>query len=347
MVDFLTPDGCQTGIANWAQLSDPCCSTAACIDPCDIACDLIETLPTGPMWDKQRADALEWLNSRNSAPWDLCRPLIECDTACPTLALFAVFLSQRISSTINETIWAAVRESNPFTAVTSLAAWKDRLNYQDCFRSQCRSSFSNVLSPFEVDEGNGTILYCPPNLPDDMLCALDHAIVVALQRMQVGGIPNLCYLNWIIEPFGAQIKPACICEDPDVDGPCVEEDCCDAQYMVCPSSCTLKPCPPLNCYEDNAPASIPACVDQTCTAAVGQPDIIWPGVILAVCFLRSYLPQCPSIIYYCGDSDTPDTCDCLVLTEDYDLVADDPLPGCRPIPRDITDLCGDGTPPPI
>lgn len=333
---LLTPDGCVRGIASWAQEPGPCCLPPQCINPCDTACDLIELLPQGPMWNRQKAQAIEWLTSFNRAPWDLCRPIVECDPPpCPSLAQFAIFLSQYVATMIDSTIWSSVRESNPFTAVTSLDEWKERLGYQDCFRGRCRPNFSQTPSVFEVDG-----LYCPPELPDDMWCALDHAIVKAMTRMQVDGIHNLCYLNWIIEPFGARIEPHCECE-PGLDGPCIEEDCCDIQFKVCPSTCTLDPCPPLHCYDHQTPDPIPACVNWECVKPVGEnvPDIIWPGVILAVCFLRSYLPECPSIIYDCPDSELPDDCECLVLTEQPES-DDNPLPGCSPRVRRINNLCG-------
>src|SRR5690606_17215830 len=99
---------------------------------------------------------------------------------------------------IDDTIWKAHRESDPLTAVTTLEDWKNRFGYQDCFQSSCRPFAA--LSPYEIDDGHGRAIYCPPNLPEDMLCAIDSGIVKALARSQVGGIENLCYLNWIIEP---------------------------------------------------------------------------------------------------------------------------------------------------
>ena len=338
MVDLLTPDGCQDRVASWAREPDQCCAILPCPDPCAVACDMVNLLPCGPMWDRQKEQALEWLRGFNNAPFDLCKPLIECEPPpCPSLAMFAVFMSRFVSSAINDTLWAYQRESNPFTAVTSLEQWKDRLGYQDCFRAACRPNFQDTPSPFEYDG-----LYCPPELPPEYWCALDHATVVALARMRVDGIHNLCYLNYVIEPFGAKIEPTCRCV-PGLDGPCIQEDCCDIAFKVCPTSCTLTPCPPLTCLDTSAEATpVPACVNWECVKPVGRnvPDIIWPGVIMAQCFLRSFLPDCPSIVYQCptNDEDLPDGCECLVLTEQ--IYGDDELPGCVPRQRPLSNLCG-------
>lgn len=334
---LLTPDGCQDGIAPWATETDLCCLPPQCIDPCEISCRLLWALPSGPMWDRQKAEAMEWLQSFNAAPWDLCRPLVSCDPPpCPSLAQFAIFLSQLVSQLIDDTLWKAHRESDPFTAVTTLEDWKNRFGYQDCFQSSCRP-FAE-FSPYEIDDGHGNPIYCPPNLPEEMLCAIDAGIVKALARSQVGGIENLCYINWIIEPLGAQLEPHCPC-DPDLDGPCIEEDCCDVAFRICPTKCTMTPCGPEHCYDDPNVEPIPACVDQTCTKAIGQPDIIWPGVIAAACFIKAFLPECPSIIYDCPDSELPEDCDCLVLTEQPPFDGP-PLPGCEPRDTILRNLCG-------
>src|SRR5207244_9658331 len=123
------------------------------------------------------------------------------------------------------------------------------------------------------------------------------AIVISLTRAQMGVIRNLCGLNWIIEPLGAQLSP--VFSDPVIDdSPCASECAEPTAFEVAPSRDWLDGVAPCDiCEMREGPPRVQAYWDRGCDRPAGLPDRIWPGVLSAECIVRSMLPPtCPSNI---------------------------------------------------
>lgn len=331
---YLTPDGLQTDMADWAKGRDECCSPPICYDPCQAACRLVSSLPSGPMWDTQKQRAMDRLRTQQTG-FDLCSPLVDCDTpTCGSLIDYAVFLAQFLSSMIEGSLWTSNRESNPFTARDTVLDWQKRLGWEECFRSSCRSTHQGEITPYEIPGPDGPI-YCPPRLPDALECALQSGIVKALARLRLGTIANLDGINWAIEPLGAQLKVY----SPGVDefgDVCEEQDCCGVRLTVCPIDGMIDSCSPGLCTDPPA-GRIPACVDRSCTGEIGQSSVVWPGVIAAECIVRSFFPTCDQILFPCND---PQWDTCAVPAREWPLEPEPAFGECAVGPRVYTNLCG-------
>jgi hypothetical protein len=289
-------------LQNNADLDDGCCTDVLCAPFCDTACSFISLLPSGPMWDKQKQEAV--------------RQVVECGGEasigdCPSLALYAVYAA-RVLIEMRETIlFPAVRESKPATAITTLDDWLERYGWQDCYRSTCRSDYQAMFSPYEIEGGCGTE-YCPAVFDATFECALKHAILLSLVRMQRGVIKNLDGINWVIAPLGAALSPkrwpTVVNEylrgdcppEPDETIPCF----CDvAEFEICQTVDALPLCPSTMC--ETMPQTYVAAI-QTYQCADNPPVELYPGVIAAECIVRAMLQRkCPNIIYRCDTTVPP------------------------------------------
>lgn len=311
----LTPDGYKSGVATWVQQGDPCCTPPVCYDPCDAACHLIWLLPSGPMWEAQKQTAIAKVQERNHPPFDLCRPLMDgCfESQCGGLADYAIFMAEYLGVVIDGSLWAAVRESNPFTAISTLDDWLGRFGWEDCYQSLCRESWQGQITPFEI-EGECGPIYCPPPIPEDLGCAVKAGTVKALARMRMGFIPNLDGINWVIEPLGATVKAVQQAGDTD---------CCDLRFMVCPTDGTIAACHSGHCFDNTQPPRIPACLDISCVNEIGQPDVVWPGVITAECIVRTFLRPCPDPLVPCTEEGWQE-CSVVLPPEDWENLPPEP-----------------------
>jgi hypothetical protein len=279
-----------------AQRNDGCCPDPLCVPFCSTACAFVDLLPTGPMWDGQKMDAVRHISECGS----------EETQSCPTMASYAVYAARVLHDLIDTAIWPAVRESSPQTAVTTIGDWLERFGWQDCFRSSCRSQYMAIFSPYERIGDCGSY-YCPTNFDEDFECALQHAILMSLVRMQRGVIKNLDGINWVIAPLGAVVSPvrpwpetvqnvlngAC---DPDEIDTCF----CDvANLQCCNTGNELPGCPSLICGGSSPPVAAAqpyACGDE-------DPVILYPGVIAAECIVRALLTRkCPNILFQCQET---------------------------------------------
>lgn len=281
---------------NKAILNDGCCPDPLCIPFCSTACSFVDLLPTGPMWDFQKREALRCLEGCGE----------DCgDDDCPSMAKYAIYGARVLHRLVQTTLWPAIRESNPATAVTTLDDWLDRYGWQDCYRTCCRSEYLAMFSPYETESVCGGTRYCPTNFSEEFECALKYAILQALVRLQRGVIKNLDGINWVIAPLGAVVSPrqpwpqdvadylGGDCEVEDGGPPCF---CGEAQFEICNSVDTLPGCPIEACL--TSPTTVPALQSYQCE---DEPAVfLYPGVVAAECIVRSMLNnKAPTVLRRC------------------------------------------------
>lgn len=258
------------------------------ISYCAMACSFIALLPSGPMWDRPKAEAMAFYQEQQAAgicgPAQ-CAPKPEQANSCHSLVQFSVYLSNILMDMLLNALWPAIRESDPFLAVTTIDDWLLRLGWEDCYRTSCRSTGS-VLSPYEIDVPCGP-LYCPVAIPADLECAIKRALVHSLSRIQMGGIRNLCWINWVIEPLAAEIS---------IESS--EEDCSNLIVVISATSDTLPKCPidlcpaAINLPQGTVPAKVqPKYSEDSCDFPLGLPFEISPALFSAECIVRSLLPN--------------------------------------------------------
>lgn len=307
---MLTADGCQ----DVAVIPDTgCCPPPLCGN--DLCCTFVaffQLLPTGPMWDYWKQAAISYFNNPENDPAEC--PLIT-DPRCPSIVLHAIYTVLKLRKVVHEALWPAFREADPQTAITTLDNHLERMEWEDCYNTHCRSPMLGALSPVEIMGVCGP-MYCPPPYSDDLACALKRAIARSLDRASMGIVKNLCGINWVIEPLGAQIVPIYAApipdpcppdpppegcdptEDDDIDLTCLETDCdpydCGEakQFYLCQSRDWLEGCGTGDVCESNVPNHVQAWFEWTCDMerVAGMPDKIWPGVLAAECIIRSLLP---------------------------------------------------------
>lgn len=279
-----------------ALQDDGCCPDPLCIPFCNTACSFIDLLPSGPMWDMQKAQAVR------------CIP--ECaddcgDDDCPSMASFAVYGARVLHDAVQNILWPAIRESNPATAVTTLDDWLDRYGWQDCYRTCCRSEYLAMFSPYETPSDCGDTRFCAPTFSAAFECALKHGILLSLERLRRGVIKNLDGINWIIQPLGAIVRPKQPypkdvsdylkgnCDVEDGGPPCF---CGEVKLEICDNADELPGCPIEACLTD--PTTVPALQPYTCE---GVTTYLYPGVIAAECIVRSMLShKSPSMLSRCS-----------------------------------------------
>ena len=301
-----------------------CCPPPLCgNDLCCVFVAFFNLLPSGPLWDYWKEAAISYFQ-RSDDPAEC--PLLK-NPQCPSLVLHAIYTVLRLRSVVHGGLWVAFRESNPYTAITTLDYHLQRLQWEDCYNQHCRSVLLGELTPLEVMGECGPI-FCPPDYPPELECAVKRNVAIALTRANMGVIKNLCGINWIIEPLGAEIRPVypVPCVDPpdpvplypEQDVPCVETSdeeidkerrcidcdpsvCGDAAFEVCHTRDWLHGCPSGDVCETLVPLpKIPAYWDWGCDRPAGLPERVWPAVLAAECIVRSMMPAtCSSNITRC------------------------------------------------
>lgn len=307
---MLTADGCQDVAA---PTEAGCCPPPLCGN--DLCCTFVaffNLLPSGPIWDYWKAAAISYFNNPDNDPAEC--PLIT-NPQCPSLVLHAIYTVLKLRKVVHEGLWPAYIEASPFTAVKTLDYHLEVMNWEDCYQTHCRSMALGPLSPVEVLGVCGPE-YCPPPYPEELVCALKRAIATALTRANMGVIKNLCGINWVIEPLGAELKPIYAvpvvdpcppdippedCEptpEDEIDKTCLSIDCdpfdcAEAkQFFLCQSRDWLQGCGTGDVCESNVSNRVQAWFQWPCMEEqiAGMPDIIWPGVLAAECIIRSLLP---------------------------------------------------------
>lgn len=319
---ILTADGCVDDREVAQLAASNCCLRSLCdLNACAMMCIFVKLLPNGPLWDRAKSVALE----RFSAPTcDANGQTLYCDPnpddECRTMVDFAAYTGYRFYHLLLEALWPALRESNPATAVTTQQEWLDRLGWEDCFNNACRSNLLGPLTPFEqepaADSDTCVPTFIGSDVPADLQCAVNRGIILALKRLQMSPIPNLCGINWVIEPLGAVLTPYRVLERANDCEKCtnfsgdIRDPCnipADAQFYpvaerfeICKTSETIEACQGELC-SDQVPQSIQAwyitevenCLDarDTCHIPDDQNFMkVYPGVLAAQCIALSMLP---------------------------------------------------------
>lgn len=287
----LTADGCQEVLvpADTGCCPPPLCGNALC---CTFVA-FFNLLPSGPLWDYWKAAAISYFESNPNPDPAEC-PLVK-DPQCPSIVLHAIYVVLKLRHYVHGPLWVAYRESNPYTAVTTLDEWLARYQWEDCVAQHCRKNYLGEITPLEIWTECGP-LFCPPDYPPDLENAVKRGIVIALTRTSMGVIKNLCSLNWIIDPLGAAIRP--ILGDGAVapTQPCDPYGCNGKQiFEIYRTRDWIHGVGSGDVCETHLPLpQIPASWGS-CDKPVGLPLEVWPGVLAAECIVRS-LVLCPQHI---------------------------------------------------
>lgn len=280
--EHLGIDGYQ-GIAK-LESDFACCLPKLCdIDPCALACNMLNLLPRGPLWDNPKAAAFDKYQRECGEP--ACLPPLE---ECTHLAAHAIYTGFRLYDMLMLTLYPALRESNPYTACTSMDDWLDRLGWVDCFRGACRDPEFKEITPYD-DVPTCVPTFCeravdPPKLAN----AVKHGIIVALWRARLGFIKNVAGFNWVLEPLGAMI------ETDNGQDVAEQENTCPIEIIIKPTATTLPCWQCTSCLSsrEEGECTVPASFtvdDKTCNVEEGKTVTIWPGLLAAECILRSNL----------------------------------------------------------
>ena len=293
---LLTSDGC---VAEIGVLSDSgCCPPDICnLDPCALMCSFIELLPNGPLWDRAKAQGMDLYRDVNDPCAGTCEP-----TRCSSLVDYAAYSGYRLHGLIQGALWAALRESDPYTAVDTIDSLLDFYGWENPWNTLCRDQRLGP-SPLECqgwqpDLNNCDANFSPiyvPTVPADLERAVNRGIVLALSRLQMGPIKNLCGINWVIEPLGAELHPV-ISPPPDPEHPCCSRE---LVWEICNRSQTIEALPSPTCTRGsrqiNAWFEIPELSFDTATGTcspTGPGTIrLWPGIMAAQSIALSMLPS--------------------------------------------------------
>jgi hypothetical protein len=252
-------------------------------------------LPSGPLWDYWKAAAISYFE-QNPNPDPAECPLIK-DPRCPSIVLHAIYTVLKLRLVVHDALWVAYRESNPYTAVTTLDAWLARLRWEDCYNQHCRSNLLGEITAQEIWTECGP-LFCPVDFPEDLVNAVKRGIVIALSRANMGVIKNLCTLNWVIDPLGAVLTPILPAE-PVVSEPCDPYGCNETQkFLICHSRDWLEGVGSGDVCDTRLPRPRIPAFSSGCNPPAGLPNVIWPGMMAAECIVRSMV-LCPGMITRC------------------------------------------------
>lgn len=302
--------------------SDGCCSDPLCQTAGESACSFVDLLPSGPMWDRSKAELVDVITECGVVPTETttwCR-----DVACPSMVMYGVYLSSVLQHMTKNMLVPSFREADPRTATTTLDEWLVRYNWADCYRCDCNGEYANQFSPYRNPVSWGCLTCCcEPYLPEDFECAMKYALVQSLRRRQRGVIGNLDGINWVIAPLGAAVRPRAYPDNVQayIDGTCTPAEgdgppcwCEEVALEIYPTTTTLPKCPTeLDfCRPEGTPQietveaeQIYYCKDEE--QYMGCADFhdcdadrtrIHPAVLAAECVVRSILKrQCPNILY--------------------------------------------------
>lgn len=300
------------GPAEQALLAgDGCCPPSICnITLCSLICNFVNALPRGPLWDRAKAQALD------RAQRGITEPICSKDEPCVTLVNHAIYSANKLWHLLQDAIWPAIRESDPFTCTSvTVDDWLSRMGWVDCFSAACRDARLGDVTPLEVLV-NGVATRVEPNFPADLRTAVKLGIVRSLARLDIGIVPNLDSINFVIEPLGAKVEHVglscepwpCLpgCEPPDAgcaepgdnSNPGTPDPCCprcDHPVWKITHASTTLPAPSIpRCDLDGmlGPESTISAsyTPDLCTDPAGLPTTIWPGVLAAECIVRSLVP---------------------------------------------------------
>ena len=290
----LTADGCQVGVGE-VETTNDCCPIDICnVTSGNVMCSFVGLLPNGPLWDKAKE---ERMTRYYAGP---CEPEPRCfKGVCASLVDYAIYSGYRLYYLIRGPLWSALRESSPYTAVETLDSWLSLYGWNNWWESLCRDSRLGK-SPLDCDISEPGIDACDenfqpvyvPEIPQQLDLAVKRGIAIALQRLQMQPIKNLCDINWVIEPLGAVLR---VPPGPGYLDPCGT----DIWWEICNISDTIESAPGLACSQSD-PIQIPASFEinaltfdpatGTCSPTGTEKVRIWPAVMAAQAIALSMMP---------------------------------------------------------
>ena len=161
-ISKLSADGC---VPFYVPEIEGCCPPPLCGN--DLCCTFVafmNLLPSGPLWDYWKAITISYFETNPSADPAEC-PLVQ-DPECPSLVLHAIYTVLKLRGVVHGALWPALRESNVYTAVTTLDYHLQRLHWEDCYNQHCRSVLLGEITPMEIWTECGP-LFCDPEFTQD------------------------------------------------------------------------------------------------------------------------------------------------------------------------------------
>lgn len=225
--------------------ADGCCPPSICnINPCGLVCAFVHALPSGPLWDRQKAEAIARYQG-TTLPAE-CGARV-CEPACGSMVDHAIYTAIRLYyHGLVGALATALREANPYTAVDTIDAWLERLGWRDCYDCACRDGAVPGLSPIEIWGPIGTEgicegpICCPQEYSEDLRCAVKRGTVIALHRLTLMPRRTVDAINWVIAPLGARLDPVCYRDIPLDPQTCNEDDGTTLCLIDAPAD---QPCP--------------------------------------------------------------------------------------------------------
>lgn len=262
---------------------DNCCPPALCeIDICGLTCNFVKLLPSGPMWDEPKRQALDKYQDAECFDPSFVPDVF---TACTSVVVHSVYVASKLQLLLTDALWPALREADPAKAFDTMEDWLERLGWKDCFEGACRDPDLGPRTPYEIQNQCGN-LFCDLPMPDNLRDAYLHALVLALNRLRMGIIRNLPSINWVIAPLGAQL----------IVTPGSSANACPMGFTLRPLSNTLPGwtrmgCPLSEEEKDILDSDIPSYFNPPPCNGVPVPGPLWPGLMSAECIIRSLLPR--------------------------------------------------------
>jgi hypothetical protein len=275
-IDGYTPVG--------EMASDTCCLPDLCsITPESIACAFVGLLPSGPLWDKSKELTIACGGNCDQN----CNQFGNEKDSCASLVLHAVYSARKLHYYIQSALWPSVRESNPYTAFTTMDSWLDRLGWQDCYNTFCRDKYLGEMTPYEV-MGECGVEFCPPTFSEDLALIYKRAVITALWRMRLGFLPNLSSLNFILSSLYSELVP-----DPDWNELSGEPRCLLLRPTADYAPVVLKePCPRNQNTVLAGQKQVKLYLTQADGLCVGSTKRAYPLTLAAHCIVLSLLPNC-------------------------------------------------------
>lgn len=272
------------GIDGWVPKgvieSDDCCPPDICAVTAEsLACNFINLLPNGPLWDVAKQKGLTckgWCSSTCA------------DDDCGSLVTYAAFVGRRLHATIQDSLWPAIREASAYTAYDTMDEWLARLGWLDCYNGFCRDAALGELTPYEI-LGECGPQYCPPTFSEDFSRVYKRGVIVALWRMRHGFVRNLAGLNFILSSlyskleFDTSYNP----NDPMAKKCLILTPTVDFGEKV-----TRSPCPRTDQSVTDSSNLVQLYLTPGKGVCTGAPSRVYPLVLAAHCIVRSLLPNC-------------------------------------------------------
>jgi hypothetical protein len=282
-IDGLVPQG---------QLPDSgCCPPDICeISVESLACNIINILPNGPLWDKAKDAGIAC--HTNCAPD--CSPTNpnspSMADACGSLVAHATYSAKKLYMAIMGALWPSLREAQPHTAYDTMDEWLDRLGWVDCYNRYCRDPALGEMTPYEVI-GECGIEPCPPVFGADLERIYKRGVINALWRMRHGMIFNLSAINFVLEPLYSELVL-----DPKYGTDPATPKCLVLRSTADFAPIVIKePCPRTPETQLAASKMVQTYLSPGKGLCAGGPTRAYPMTLAAHCIVRSMLPTCCTI----------------------------------------------------